>query len=145
MSTICKFQQTCPIINTFSIWPRHKLVALKESLVCIHWIFRLIARSLMKHPASLPKTPSAETTRGVKCTPAASQYFLFSSSSADDRIAATSLCEYYRASNVTVWGCHTSPSYQRRNTTCVIGFLYHRHSVNSLYTRDARSPIASFI
>ena len=36
----------------------------------------------MKHSASRPRTPSTETTRGVKearrtCTSAASQYFLF--------------------------------------------------------------------
>ena len=55
----------------------------------------------MKHSASRPKAPSTETTRGVKKarrTSAASQYFLFFSSSADDRIAATSLCEYDGAS-----------------------------------------------
>ena len=47
------------------------------------------------------RTPSTETTRGVKeawRTSAASQYLLFFSSSADDRIAATSLCEYDGAS-----------------------------------------------
>ena len=47
----------------------------------------------MKHSASRPKTPSTDTTSGVnkaRRASAASLHFLFFSSSADDRIEATS-------------------------------------------------------
>ena len=55
----------------------------------------------MKHSASRPKTPSTDTTSGVneaRRASAASLYFLFFSSSTDDRIEATSWCKYDRAS-----------------------------------------------
>ena len=55
----------------------------------------------MKHSASWPKTPSTDTTSGVneaRRASAASLYFLFFSSSADDRTEATSRCKYDGAS-----------------------------------------------
>ena len=55
----------------------------------------------MKHSASRPKTPSTDTTSGVNeaCRASAtSLYFLFFSSSTDDRIEATSWCKYDGAS-----------------------------------------------
>ena len=55
----------------------------------------------MKHSASRPKTPSTDTTSGVNeahRASAASLYFLFFSSSTDDRIEATSWCKYDGAS-----------------------------------------------
>ena len=55
----------------------------------------------MKHSASWPKTPSTDTTSGVneaRRASAASLYFLFFSSSTDDRIEATSWCKYDGAS-----------------------------------------------
>ena len=55
----------------------------------------------MKHSASRPKTPSTDTTSGVneaRRASAASMYFLFFSSSADDRTEATSRCKYDRVS-----------------------------------------------
>ena len=61
-----------------------------------HLVAIFSARILTKHSASQHRTLSTETNRGVKeaqRTSAASQYFLFSSS-AVDKIAATSLCEY---------------------------------------------------
>ena len=57
----------------------------------------------MKHSASRPKTPSSDTTRCVneaRRASAASLYFLFSSSSADDRVEATS-----RGANTTESRC----------------------------------------
>ena len=52
----------------------------------------------MKHSASRPKTPSTDTTSGVNEALRASLYFLFFSSSADDRTEATSRCKYDGAS-----------------------------------------------
>ena len=55
----------------------------------------------MKHSASRPKTPSTDTTSGVneaRRASAASLYFLFFSSSTDNRIEATSRCKYDGAS-----------------------------------------------
>ena len=116
------FWQTSPINHGYHLVReprRHKFVALKmakDSLDLIHPaisgydLFHLVAifsaRSLTKHR---PKTPSTETTRGVKeawRTSAASQYFLFFSSSAVDRIAATSLCEYDGVSVSTTRQCY---------------------------------------
>ena len=65
--------------------------------------------------ASRPRTPSTDTTRGVKearWRAAASEYFFFFSSSAEVRMAITTPLEFDGASvrtlnNATVWGCHT--------------------------------------
>ena len=57
----------------------------------------------MKHSASRSKTPSTDTTSGVneaRHASAASLYFLFFSSSADDRIEATFWSKYDGASVV---------------------------------------------
>ena len=80
----------------------------KDSLAHIHpatseYVFFsiLAAWICMKRSASRPKTPSMATTSGINdaCpVSAASLYFLFFSSSADDRIEATSLFENDRAS-----------------------------------------------
>ena len=65
--------------------------------------------------ASQPRTPSTDTTRGVKearWRAAASEYFFFFSSSAEVRMAVKPPLECDGASvrtskNGTVWGCHT--------------------------------------
>ena len=93
----------------------------------------------MKHSASRPKTPLTDTTSGVneaRRTSAASLYFVFFSSSADDRTEATSRCKYdgtsvsmTRISNNAInrlrlpYPSNTKIHNQRRYTTRIIGFL----------------------
>ena len=99
-----------PLLHLVQELSKHKLVALKmanNSLAHIHTAtsgynfhpfdsYILSARSLMKQSYSQPKTPSTETTIVERRHNALLDYNIFSSSLflADDRIAATCLCEY---------------------------------------------------